>query len=363
MRHRTRQMKSTSLESLTLAVEMFNRPSPTARTQGVLLNLQHAFEMLFKAIIWQDRKRIGRKDSGKSYTFKECLGMVRGMGHLDENEALAAATIEEHRNGVQHQGAWVSEERLYLDAMSGLRLFDELLHRCFGERLASHPTFSHRMLPITANPPREFSVLTDSDVAHIRSLLKPNTRRHAEALAFLRTLVLSDRVAQDPMGVVEQPSEKELEKLGRQLQKSKSWAGLLPGLARLSLETDAETTYNLRIVKHGDVPGVRVVRPGEVGDEDAVSVLKVNELEHYKFGMKDLAAKLGVNEYEARSLVLLLELPDDDKCFREVRVSKSRFKRYSHEALRQVRAALDGGRLREATDALRERDRAKREAA
>ncbi len=53
------------------------------------------------------------------------------------------------------------------------------------------------MLPITANPPREFSVLTDSDVEHIRSLLKPNTRRHADALAFLRTLVLSDRVAQD----------------------------------------------------------------------------------------------------------------------------------------------------------------------
>lgn len=172
--------------------------------------------MLFEAVTWQDRKRIGHKAGGKSYTFKESLGMVRGMGHLDENEALVASTIEEHRNGVQHQGAAVSEERLYLDAMSGLRLFDELLHRCFDERLSSHPTFSHRMLPITANLPREFSVLTDSDVAHIRSLLKPNTRRHAEALAFLRTLVLSDRVAQDPMGEVEQPSEKELARARRE---------------------------------------------------------------------------------------------------------------------------------------------------
>ena len=52
--------------SLTLAVEVFNRPTPTARTQAVLLNLQHAFEMLFKAIIWQNRKRIGPKARGKS---------------------------------------------------------------------------------------------------------------------------------------------------------------------------------------------------------------------------------------------------------------------------------------------------------
>jgi hypothetical protein len=80
MRHRTRQLKTTALESLTLAVEMFNRPSPTARTQGVLLNLQHAFEMLFKAAIWQDRKRIGHKSGSKSYTFKECLALSARWG-------------------------------------------------------------------------------------------------------------------------------------------------------------------------------------------------------------------------------------------------------------------------------------------
>lgn len=36
MRHRTRQLKTTVLESLTLAVKMLNRPSPDARTQGVV---------------------------------------------------------------------------------------------------------------------------------------------------------------------------------------------------------------------------------------------------------------------------------------------------------------------------------------
>lgn len=46
MKRRTRLLNSAATESLTLAVEVFNGPSPTARTQGVLLNLQHSFEML-----------------------------------------------------------------------------------------------------------------------------------------------------------------------------------------------------------------------------------------------------------------------------------------------------------------------------
>ncbi len=76
------------------------------------------------------------------------IGAVRGRSqtkapngnYVKRNASTGRFMDEEHRNGVQHQGAWVSEERLYLDAMSGLRLFDELLHRCFDERLASHPT-------------------------------------------------------------------------------------------------------------------------------------------------------------------------------------------------------------------------------
>lgn len=83
--------------------------------------------------------------------------MVRGMEHLNESEAIVAATIDAHRGGVQHQGADVTEERLYLDAASGLRLFDELLFRVFGERLADHPT-GRMLLPISASPPRELHV-------------------------------------------------------------------------------------------------------------------------------------------------------------------------------------------------------------
>jgi hypothetical protein len=364
VKRRTRKLRTTALESLTLAVEVFNRPSPTARTQGVLLNLQHAFEMLFKAIIWEDRKTIQEKGSGHAYSFKTCLGIVRGLGYLDESEAIVAATIDAQRDGVQHQGADVTEERLYLDAASGLRLFDELLFRAFGERLADHPAFAGRMLPISAHPPRELHILTSNDVEHIRGLLKPGQRRRAEANALLRTLMVSEQVAADPMGDVAQPTEAQVERFGRKLQKERDWSKLLPGLAKLSLEEDEGLTYNLRIVKTGDAARMRIVKPGEPGAEDAMTALKYNELDRYPFyfraskdGTPNLVQQTGLNAYELRALLHLLGTREDEASFKVFRMGSQDHPRYSHKALKAIRQARDAGRIEEAKEALRKHDR------
>ena len=277
MKRRTRLLKQTAMESLTLSVEVFNRPSATARTQGALLNLQHAFEMLLKAVIWEDRGSIQPTGAGgNSFSMRECLGIVRGMGKLSEDEVLVAATIAGHRDAVQHQGAAVSDDRLYLDTASGLRLFDDLLHNCFSERLADHPQFANRMLPVTTNPPREMHLLTTSDVQHVRELLKPPRRRHAEALALLRTLVVSEQVAVDPSAEVTHPTERQLERVAKKLQDPADWTTVLPGLARLSLHQDEGASYSLRIVKDKSAAPVRIVRAGDEGAQDAVSILKVS---------------------------------------------------------------------------------------
>lgn len=360
MKRRTRKLRTAALESLTLAVEVFNRPSPTARTAGVLLPLQHSFEMLLKAIVWEDRKTIHDSGSGHAYSFKTCLGIVRGMGHLDENEAVVAASIDAHRDVVQHQGADLTEERLYLDAASGLRLFDELLYRALGERLGNHPTFSGRMLPITANPPHELHVLTTNDIERIRGLLRPGQRRHAEANALLRTLLVSEQVANDPMGDVKQPTEPQVERFARRLQKERDWTKLLPGLAKLSLEEDEGLTYNLRIVKTGDVPGLRIVKPGEPGAEEAMTVLRYNELDRYPFylsasagGAQNLCEHTGLKPYEVRALIHLLGIRDDDASFKVFQMGSQDHARYSHKALAAIRAARDAGRVDEAKEALR----------
>ncbi|MDX6582610.1 MAG: hypothetical protein QOI10_1794 [Solirubrobacterales bacterium] len=316
--------------------------------------------MLFKAIIWEDRGTIQPKSGGDSFSFRECVGIVRGMGRIDDSEAVLAATIAGHRDAVQHQGAAVSEERLYIDSMSGLRLFDDLLDRMFGERLAEREGLAHRMLPIALTPPREFHLLTSNDVEHIRDLLKPPKRRHAEALAYLRTLVVSEQVAADPVADVRQPTERELERIAKKLQGTSDWTSVLPGLARLSLEHDEGAVYGLRIVKNKEAPAVKIVKPGEEGAEDAVSILRVGELDHWMFYLKDLASQAGITRHEALVLVHLLDLKADHENYRLMMMGKQAHGRYSHRALLLIREAKSAGRIEEAKTAYREHLRAKR---
>lgn len=58
--------------------------------------------------------------------------------------------------------------------------------------IADHPDFASRMLPVTAKPPQEMYLLTDGDVQQVRGLLGSKRHRQAEALALLRTLVVSE---------------------------------------------------------------------------------------------------------------------------------------------------------------------------
>jgi hypothetical protein len=363
MRRKTRQLKQVALESMTLAVEVFNRPSPIARTSGVMLPLQHALEMLFKAIVYEHRRTLFAKGSRITYSFAECLGILRSdVDVLGEHEAIVAASIDSHRDAVQHHGSAMTEELLYIDAASGLRLFDELLHRVFTQRLANHRTFASRMLPIAANPPRELHLLVSGDLAHIRALLQPGHRRRAEALALLRPYVMSDRAATDPHDVL-QPTENELNGIARRVTVEDDWGGIFPGLARLALEIDEGLTYGVRITKEKSAPPVRLIGVDDADAARAVGVVEIDLLKRFPFGINEIAEHATVNRYNTQAIVYLLGLRSKSKCFREITVGKVTQGRYSHDALRAVREAIAAERVEEAREAYRKRPHPKQPAA
>ena len=47
-------------DSLTLSIELFNRPAETGRSHGVLILLQHSFEMLLKAFVGKIRMYLNK---------------------------------------------------------------------------------------------------------------------------------------------------------------------------------------------------------------------------------------------------------------------------------------------------------------
>jgi hypothetical protein len=51
MKKEASHLYNKAIDSLTLSIELFNRPNDCGRVHGVLIFLDHAFEMLMKAAI------------------------------------------------------------------------------------------------------------------------------------------------------------------------------------------------------------------------------------------------------------------------------------------------------------------------
>jgi hypothetical protein len=89
MKRKTRSLLDRAKESLVLGVELFNRPTDAARSPGVLLTFDHAFEMLLKAVIFEKTGRIHSPREKKNYRFEKCLNVCQSqLSFINEDEAF-----------------------------------------------------------------------------------------------------------------------------------------------------------------------------------------------------------------------------------------------------------------------------------
>lgn len=355
LRQNTRRLKERALNSLSLAIELFNRPHEAARVEGALIFLQHAFEMLLKAKIWEERGTISEPRSRMSHRFDKCLGIARSdLGLLGEDEARTLSTLDGLRDCAAHNLLTMSEENFYLQVQAGVTLFAELLERAFGEHLADH--LPNRVLPISTNPPQDIDVFLDSEFQHIRDLLSPGRHQRAEAHARLRPLLIMEANLQDNP---RQPTTAEVARAARSLMVGEDWRAVFPGVAMLRLDTTGNgLTFSVRFTRAPTAAPVRLLRPGEeVGS--AALVREVNLLDRYSMGLRQLASNLGLTPPKTLALVQELDLQADEECFKPVRVGRSIFKRYSPKALECLREALPGVDMDEVWQNYLERRRAR----
>ncbi len=74
----------------------FNSYDEDGRVTSVLLHLQHAAEMLLKAVLCQHKVNVFDKETGKSLGFEKCLGLCRanhalGSGLIDQSQKITVA--------------------------------------------------------------------------------------------------------------------------------------------------------------------------------------------------------------------------------------------------------------------------------
>lgn len=337
MKREARLLLQKASDSLLLAVELFNRPSDRGRVSATLIQLDHAFEMLMKAAIVGRGGSIRDRRARETIGFDACVrkGLSDGsVKFLSPEQALTLQTINGLRDAAQHHLLDISEGQLYLHMQSGLTLFRDLLKKVFGQELSKH--LPSRVLPVSVTPPTNLVALFDNEVTEIQKLLQPKRRRRIEAEARLKPLAILDATLRGEKG---QPSAGDLRRLGKHIRADIDWHKLFAGVAAINVVSSGSgTDLALRISKKEGIP-IQIVPEG-TPDAAVVAVKRVNDFDFFSLGAKGLAQKLGINMAKTIAIVDHLGLRKRSDCYKEFKIGKAIFKRYSPKAIETIQEAL-----------------------
>ncbi len=348
MRKECKTLHAKAVDSLVLAVDHFNRAWDRGRTEAVLILLDRAFELLLKALIVHRAGGQAIRDKRKEGTtigfdlcLRKCLSET-AVKCLTEDEVVALQSLNTLRDAAQHYMVELSEEHLYVYAQSALTLFGRLTKDVLGRPLADE--IPQRILPVCAKPPSDLGALFDIEFADIKRMAAPGARKRLDARAKLRSMAILQASLE---GKKSQPSDAELNRVVKRINAGEDWRGIFPGVATLTIVPDASGPgLSLRITnKQGEA--VQLVPEG-TPDATVVAVKRVNELDYYSLGLRDLADKLGVSSTKLLWLIKTQGMQESHVYFKEIRIGRSApHKRYSPKCLEALREKLASINLEE----------------
>jgi len=193
MKKEAKHLYQKAIDSLTLSIELFNRPNDCGRVHGVLIFLDHSFEMLLKASIIDKGGKIKEKGAKETIGFSACCRKGfsdASLKFLNETEVLTLQTINGLRDAAQHYTLEMSEQYLYFQAQAGLTLFRDIVKRVFNVDLKTE--LPVRVLPLSTTPPMDIQAFFNTEVADIKKLLAPKSRKKLEATEKLRALAIME---------------------------------------------------------------------------------------------------------------------------------------------------------------------------
>jgi hypothetical protein len=322
-----------AIDSLRHASEAFNSYQEEGRVTAVLLHLQHSFEMLLKAALVQRRIQVFELELGRSVGFEKCVNLGRDNLRLTEEEAGTLRAVDALRDQEQHWIASMSEGLLYVYVRAAVSLFDALLGRWFGQKLVDHLPL--RVLPISADPPRDIQLLIDDEYSQIKALLQPGRRKRADAQARIRSLLAIEAHTSD--GVV--VSNRDVARVEKGVKAGKPREEVFPRLAELQSEVAGTgLALTVRFTKATGMP-VRLVSAD--APEEAAAVREVDLQRKYHWSKPELARKLDMTLPRCYALRLHLGIENDDDCRHDFVFGSTVHRQYSDNALTRLKTAID----------------------
>lgn len=215
-----------------------------------------------------------------------------------------------------------------------MTLFKDILKAVFKTDLKAE--LPARVLPLSTTPPVDLATLFDTEVKEVHKLLQPGKRRHFEAAAKLRALAIMEGAMQ---GENLQPTQGDLQKIGRAIKSGTSWTDIFPGVASINITAMGHgPSIDLRITKDKGVP-VTLVPEGTPGAA-VIGIKRVSELDFYNLGRDQLAAKVGLSGNKTSAMIWYTNLKADPECYKEFLIGKSKFKRYSQKTITRIKEEL-----------------------
>ena len=337
MKKEVKHLYSKAFDSLVLSIELFNRPNDTARVHGVLIMMDHSFEMLLKASILHKGGKIKERRATNTIGFAACVRKAfsdDAIKFLNEDEVLTLQSLNGLRDAAQHYTLKISEQHLYFQAQSGLTLFRDIVQRVFEIDLKEN--LPVRVLPLSTTPPTDIQAFFSNEIQDIKKLLGPNRRKNIEAIEKLRALAIMENAVQ---GNDTQPSDSELKKTLKTLEQGGNFGQLFPGVSTLNFTANGYgPSLDLRITRKEGVP-VQIVPVGTPGAH-VVALKRVNELDYYNLGRDQLAKKVGLTGPKTSAVIYHLNIKDDPESYKKITIGKTHYDRYSQKAIGKIKNAI-----------------------
>jgi len=310
----------------------FNSYDDDGRVTMVLMHLQHACEMLLKAVLVQKRAKVFDKGTGRSIGFERCLGLCQAHYGLTNDEAGIMRAIDALRDAAQHWFVFVSEDLLYLQTRALITSFDAYLKRLLDDTLANQ--IPPRVLPISTMPTGDFEFLVDREFTLVAELLKPGRRARDEARARIRTMLAMEAIVTDEVEI----SERDIDRIEKAMRGGVEFSAVFPRLAMVGTTTEGEGV-NL-IVHFTKKQGAPVQYVSGDDPSAAAAVREVDLRKKFHMQASPLAQAVGLTTPKAKVLRTHLGIDDDPTCAHLFEFGSTKILCFSDNALRKMKEAL-----------------------
>lgn len=319
-------------ESLILGVELFNRPTESARTDGVLFCLDHAFEMLLKAAVLEKTGRIRGRREKVNYGLEKCLNICESdLALVSRDEGLILRDINGFRDAAVHDIVIVSEGMLYAHAQSAVQIFAAVLKKAFGKEISR--VLPRRILPLATVLPAEITAVISEDLEGIGNLLGAKRRQTDDAEARLRPYMVIEGNVRLREGGTEAPPS--LAKVIRGIR-SGDWRTALPMVAGIARSDVGGIPLTIHMSKREGFP-VRL-DPSAPG---AIAFKYISPEDKYPYLTMELAGKLGISTSRVVAFSKVLQLREVADYHTSIKASRTgQIQRYSEKAREVIAAAI-----------------------